>query len=208
MNEEKDIKVQINEYHKLLEDLKTKNISLPDKFVSKLLTKKVSESWIDYKQQLKHRHKQMSLPYLITHIIIEDTNRNESVATRTKAMSAKANTVQDKPFHKRYANKTDHNNKNKYKYNNPRVALSNPIPSAPTSNRSFKKKKSLFFCGKPGHFAPQCRYRVVRNDNHPKPRANPIEEDDIIVAIISQVNVVTNVNKCVVNSGGYQAHMC
>ena len=71
-----------------------------------------------------------------------------------------------------------------------------------------RKKGVCFVCGKPGHFAPQCRYRVVRNDNHPKPRANPIEEDDIIVAIISQVNVVTNVNKCVVNSGGYQAHMC
>ena len=57
MNEEKDIKVQINEYHKLLEDLKTKNISLPDKFVSKLLIEKLLESWTDYKQQLKHRHK-------------------------------------------------------------------------------------------------------------------------------------------------------
>ena len=64
----------------------------------------------------------MSLPDLITHIIIEDTNRKESVAARTKAMSAKANTIQGKPFRKRYANKIDHINKNKYKYNIPRVA--------------------------------------------------------------------------------------
>ena len=126
MNEEKDIKVQINEYHKLLEDLKIENISLLDEFISKLLIEKLPESWTDYKQQLKHRHKQMSLPDLITHIIIEDTNMKESVAARTKAMSAKENTVQDKPFHKRYANKTDHNNKNKYKYNNPRVASLSP----------------------------------------------------------------------------------
>ena len=48
----------------------------------------------------------------LLHIIIEDTNRKESVAARTKAISVKANTIQDKPFHKRYANKTDHNNKN------------------------------------------------------------------------------------------------
>jgi len=59
-------------------------------------------------------------------------------------MSAKANTVQDKPFHKRYANKTYHNNKNKYKYNNPCAAPSNPIPRAPAFNPSFKKKRSLF----------------------------------------------------------------
>uniref|UniRef100_A0A0R0G6E5 Uncharacterized protein n=2 Tax=Glycine subgen. Soja TaxID=1462606 RepID=A0A0R0G6E5_SOYBN len=45
MNEEKDIKVQINKYHKLLEDLKTKNISLPDNFISKLLIVKLMESW-------------------------------------------------------------------------------------------------------------------------------------------------------------------
>ena len=92
----------------------------------------------------------MSLSDLITHIIIEDTNRKESVAARTKAMYAKANTVQqDKPFHKRYANKIDHNNKNKYKYNNPRVAPSNPIPHASASNPSFKKNGACFVCGKP-----------------------------------------------------------
>ena len=64
------------------------------------------------------------------HIIIKDTSRKESVATSTKAMFVKANTIQDKSSHKRYANKTnktDHNNKNMYKYNNLRVAPSNPM---------------------------------------------------------------------------------
>ncbi|KAH1110829.1 hypothetical protein GYH30_009581 [Glycine max] len=50
INEEKDIEVQINEYHKLLEDLKTKNIYLPDEFVSELLIEKLLDSWTDYKQ--------------------------------------------------------------------------------------------------------------------------------------------------------------
>ena len=97
-------KVQISEYHKLLEDLKIENFSLFNKFVSKLLNVKLSESWTNYKQQLKHKYKQMSLSDLITYIIIEDTNRKESIATRTKAMSAKANTVQDKSFHKSQQN--------------------------------------------------------------------------------------------------------
>ena len=43
MNEEKDIKVQIKEYPKLLEDLKTENISLPDEFISDLLIEKLLE---------------------------------------------------------------------------------------------------------------------------------------------------------------------
>jgi len=122
-------------------------------------------------------------------------------------MSSKANTVQDKPFHKRYVNKTDHNNKKKYKHNNSHVAPSNLIPRASTSNPSFKKKGACFVFGKPGHFVSQYRCRVMRNDNPPKPRANLVEGDGIIVVVISQVNVVTNVNKWVVDSGATR-HIC
>jgi len=35
----------------------------------------------------------------------------------------------------------------------------------------------------------------MRNDNPPKPRANLVEGDDIIVMLISQANVVTDVSK-------------
>lgn len=41
----------------------------------------------------------------------------------------------------------------------------------------------------------------ARNDNSPKPRANLADGDEIIVAVIFQVNIVINVNKCVVESG-------
>ena len=122
-------------------------------------------------------------------------------------MSSKENTIQDKPFHKRYANKIYHNKKNKYKYNNTCVAPSNFILCSPSSNPFFKQKWSLFCLWEVRTFAPQCRYRVVRNDNPPKPRANLVEGDDIIIAVISKVNVVTNVNKCVVDSGAIK-HIC
>ena len=77
MIEGKDIKIQINEYHKLIEDIKNESITLPNEFVFELLIEKLLQSWTNYKQQLKHRQKQMSLSDLITHIIIEDTNRKE-----------------------------------------------------------------------------------------------------------------------------------
>ena len=63
-----------------------------------------------------------------------------------------------------------------------------------------RKKRACFICGKLGHFAPQCRYKVVRNGNPPKSRANLVEGDDVIVVVICQGNVVTNVNKWVVES--------
>ena len=53
------------------------SITLSDEFISELLIEKLPQSWTDYKQQLKHKHKQMSLSDMITHIIIEDTNRKE-----------------------------------------------------------------------------------------------------------------------------------
>jgi len=114
MIEDKDIKIQINEYHKLLEDIKAENILLLDEFVLELLIEKLSLSYTNYKQQLKHRHKQMTFQELITHIIIEDTNRKECATTRAKALSATTNVVEDKPASKRYKNKPDHERKNNF----------------------------------------------------------------------------------------------
>ena len=91
MVDNKDIKLQINEYHKLLEELRVEKIELPKLFVAGLLIEKLPHSWSDYKQQLKHKQKQLSLSDLITHTIIEDTNRKEQKATKAKQMTTKAN---------------------------------------------------------------------------------------------------------------------
>lgn len=44
LTQDKDIKAQINEYHKLLKDLKAKNINSPDEFVVGLLLEKLPKS--------------------------------------------------------------------------------------------------------------------------------------------------------------------
>jgi len=90
--------------------------------------------------------------------------------------------VEDKPALKRYENKPDHKRKNNFR--NSRPNGSNPV---------FKKKGNCFVCGKSGHHAPLCRRRA-RNDN--PLRANIAQgEDDTIVAVVSQVNLITNVSK-------------
>jgi len=70
MVDNKNIKTHINEYHRLLEDMKAENINLLERFVAGTLNKKLPNSWSDYKQQLKHKHIKLSLIDLITHIII------------------------------------------------------------------------------------------------------------------------------------------
>jgi len=134
MIEDKDIKIQINEYHKLIEDIKTESITLADEFVSELLIKKLPQSWTDYKQQLKHKHKHMSLLDMITYIIIKDTNRKECTAAKAKTLSAKANVVEDKLAPKRYEKKINH--KKKY----------NKFCRPNGTNHTFKKKGNCFVC--------------------------------------------------------------
>ena len=57
MVDNKHIKPQINEYHKLLEELRVEKIELPKQFVVGLLIEKLLDSWSDYKQRLKHKQK-------------------------------------------------------------------------------------------------------------------------------------------------------
>jgi len=71
-------------------------------------------------------------------------------------------------------------------------------------NLVFKKKGNCFVCGKPNHHAPQCRRRA-RNEN--PPRANIAQGEDTIVAVVSQVNLMTNMSKWVVDSGATR-HIC
>jgi len=44
MIKDKDIKIQTNEYHKILKDIKVENIVLSDEFVSKLMIEKLVQS--------------------------------------------------------------------------------------------------------------------------------------------------------------------
>lgn len=87
MTKSKDIKVQINEYHKILEDLKTKNITLQEEFTDGFLIENLPYLQNDYKQQLKRRHKNLSLVDFIIHIIIEDTNKKECKAAKRKEIA-------------------------------------------------------------------------------------------------------------------------
>lgn len=113
-----------------LEDLKAENVNLLNDFVTELLIKKLLESWMNYKQQLKHRRKQMLLLDLITHTIIEDTNRKELVVTREEALASRANMVQHKPKQnqKRYDQICPNHNNN----------------YLCVANLTFKKKRFLF----------------------------------------------------------------
>ena len=110
-------------------------------------------------------------------ILIEDNNRKETF--KAKQLVLNANLVQSQ------------NNKN-----------NRSINKSQGNDPNFKKKKSCYFtCGKPSHHTVQCRRRV-RNDNEKgyPPKANLVEGDEIIAAVVSQVNLVAHVKEWAVDS--------
>ena len=92
---------------------------------------------------------------------------------------------------KRYKHKSQ-NSDNKPKIYNP---------------HTFKKKDTCYVYGKPGHHAPQCKKRVKTGNNGNPPKANLVEEDDIIAVVVLQANMVTNSKNLVVDSGATR-HIC
>ena len=82
--------------------MKAKKIILQEEFVVGILI----GSYQNYKQQFKHKHKQLTLIELITHIIMEDTNCKELHATKTKALAIKAKMVQHNSHNRSHTHKS------------------------------------------------------------------------------------------------------
>ncbi|XP_019241307.1 PREDICTED: uncharacterized protein LOC109221296 [Nicotiana attenuata] len=126
MRDDKEMNIQINEFQKLLEDLKAEGMSLPEKFAAGVLIEKLPDSWSDYKNNLKHKQKNFTIEEIVTHILIEDSNRKESVKAMT---TLKANLVQrSNNNRKRYENKSQghHASLCKYRARNDEEKTNNP----------------------------------------------------------------------------------
>ena len=74
MTEGRDVSSQIHDYHLLINDFAIEDIKLPEPFVAGYLVQTLLESWKDYKNNMKHKKKQMSLEDVIIHIGIEEQN--------------------------------------------------------------------------------------------------------------------------------------
>lgn len=117
--------------------MKTEGMSLPEKFAAGVLIEKLPDSW-DYKNNFKHKQRNFTIEKIVTHILIEDSNRKESAKARMIAL--KANLVQ-----------SSNNNRKRYE---------NKSQGYKPKNSNLKRKKgSCFICGKPSHHASQCRYK-------------------------------------------------
>ncbi|OIS98851.1 hypothetical protein A4A49_60961, partial [Nicotiana attenuata] len=109
----------------------------------------------------------------------DNFNRKHVVVDKGKEIATRSSLVEDNNRQRKSSNRYDKRNGYKPKTNN-----------------------------QPAHYVAQCRKRV-RNDNPTKAKVNLTEAkvDDIIVAVVSQVNLVANVKDWVLDSGATR-HIC
>ena len=148
------------------------------------LVETLPESWKDYKNNMKHKRKQMSLENVIIHIRIEEQNWNRDNIEKAKELSSKANVVEEKfkPI----------NNRSRKQNSRTKPNASNKV-----HNSTIKKRGNWFVCGKSGHHVAQCHH--MKRTEKTNSKANLAETEVITILISFEVSVVTNMKDCVVN---------
>uniref|UniRef100_F6GYP6 CCHC-type domain-containing protein n=1 Tax=Vitis vinifera TaxID=29760 RepID=F6GYP6_VITVI len=147
-------------------------IELPKAFQVGAIVAKLPSSWKGYRKRILHKSEDYSLEEIQKHLRIKEESRSrDKMVEESNGGTNKANAV-SKANHLRGKNNNDKRNSGNY--------------MSPKKNQEqFKGKKGLcFVCGKPGHYARECRYR---NDLKGAV-VNAIDEE--IIATLSDVCVV------------------
>ncbi|XP_070007203.1 uncharacterized protein [Nicotiana sylvestris] len=143
---------------------------------------KLPPLWKDFKNYLKHKHKEMTLEDLIGRLRIEEDNKNAEKKSRGNSTIIRANIVEVAP-----------QNKKRKK------------ASGPKNYPSKKKfKGNCHNCGKFGHKAVD--YRAPKTDVQKKKKnqvnmVEKVEEMEDLCAMLSEYNLVGNPKEWWIDSG-------
>ncbi|KAL6317021.1 hypothetical protein AAG906_026764 [Vitis piasezkii] len=170
--DEKPLLPQIHELQVIVNKLKVLKIELPEAFQVGAIVAKLPSSWKGYRKRILHKSEDYSLEEIQKHLRIEEESRSrDKMVEESNGGTNKANAI-SKANHPR--GKNNNNKKNSGNYMSPKK-----------NQEQFKGKKGpCFVCGKPGHYARECRFR---NDQKGVV-VNAIDEE--IIATLSDVCVV------------------
>ncbi|XP_048444674.1 uncharacterized protein LOC125479439 [Pyrus x bretschneideri] len=192
MSDTKSVVKQVEELQVIVHELDEENLGLKEGFVVGSIIEKLPSNWKDFKIYLKHLTEDMSMDQLILKLRVEEDHRkNEKYDV--SSLEAKANVVEGGDSHK-----ARHHQKNKGK---------DAAKKAMTAvkGKTFKKiKGGCWVCGKTGHRAKDCRHKKDQNSGSSN-QANVVE--DTFVAVVSEVNLLTNSNDWFVDTGATR-HVC
>ncbi|XP_076934880.1 uncharacterized protein LOC143601320 [Bidens hawaiensis] len=183
---------------------KTKNtgMTFSETFQVASIIEKLPPRWVDFKSYLKHKRKEMTIEDLVVRLRIEEDNRVALKGTQVE-VSTKANMVEHGQSSRWYKGNKNHKpyGKGKGKFD------LGPRKGGMKKNFSVFKGK-CYNCGEFGH-------RVDRCNKPKKERANMIDEDEKLVAMITDLTSIMHELKLVSNhpkgwwiDTGATRHLC
>lgn len=198
MSDDKPILQQVHEYEYLYADIIAEGMKICEMFQANCLLEKLPPYWQTYVHSMKHKQKDFTLQDLVSHIKIEEQNRIQTNETTLGHSSFTVNLVESKD-----AGRTK----------GPKGKGPNQFHGTKMKNKNFKGRRQFkgncFTCGKFGHAAKECRQGKgpgsKTKEDKSQTQANLTEE--IIAAVVSEVNLVSNISEWVVNTGATR-HIC
>ncbi|XP_050890241.1 uncharacterized protein LOC127095614 [Lathyrus oleraceus] len=165
----KPILPQVHELQVLVNKIKAVKIDIPETFQVGAIIAKLPPSWKGYRKKLLHSSEDFSLEKIQKHLRIEEESKEREKSEPPTHFKTNAVTNKGKKRHdgikSHLGPKKEHN-----KFKN--------------SGGHKGPKNGCFVCGKPGHYARDCRQNKAKNE------INAIRSDDDTIATVSEIMAI------------------
>ncbi|GKE22405.1 pol polyprotein, partial [Tanacetum coccineum] len=196
MVDSKNVISQVQDLQVLLHDIHAEGMTLSETFQVAAIIEKLPPSWVEFKNYLKHKRKEMSVEDLVVRLRIEEDNKLAQKDTYAPD-SAKANMVE----HAGSSSRSNSKGKGKDKKKNDKKGKGKSEYLAPKAGIVKQKfQGTCYNCDQPGHRAANCKMPKRVNPR----QANMVDENVDMIAMVSDVcAMISEVNLVGTNNSGW-----
>ncbi|GJU65137.1 retrovirus-related pol polyprotein from transposon TNT 1-94 [Tanacetum coccineum] len=179
MVDSKNVISQVQDLQVLLHDIHAEGMTLSETFQVATIIEKLPPSWVEFKNYLKHKRKEMSVEDLVVRLRIEEDNKLAQKDTYAPD-SAKANMVE----HVGSSSRSNSKGKGKDKRKNDKKGKGKSEYLAPKAGIVKQKfQGTCYNCDQPGHRAANCKMPKRANPR----QANMVDDNVDMIAMVSDV---------------------